>query len=94
MLMFTFHIAQALSLMALGLGVGFIVWAGRNQGSGAGALKFFGYIIAILSVLNIACNSYTSYKYWQKGYYEMPMMMKMMGNQMPDNMHNNMQNNM
>jgi hypothetical protein len=80
MLMFTFHIAQALSLMALGLGVWFIVSAARNDGKCSGALKFFGYIIAIIAIMNIACNSYTSYHYWKEGLYNMPMMTKMMDN--------------
>jgi hypothetical protein len=77
--MFMFHISQALCLIALAVGVVLIAKScSHADDSCKGALKFFGYLIAILAIINLGCSSYASYKYWKAGYYDMPMMMKMM----------------
>ncbi len=44
-MMFLLDLAFAAELIALAFGVGFLVWACRNNGSGVGLAKFFGYLI-------------------------------------------------
>lgn len=93
-MMFMFHSAMMLALIAIALGIGLIVWALRNEGRGVVLAKVFGWLIVIFAVLAMLCSTYYAMSYWQSGYFQMPMgMMKMMqGNSMPNggDMHQNM----
>lgn len=51
--MFTLMTAYAVELLALGMGVAFIVWAKRNEGPGRCLASWTGYLIALLSILTI-----------------------------------------
>lgn len=67
--MFLFHIAFALGLIALALGVYFLVWA-CSEKDGAGVAKTFGYIIVILAIISLLCTFYYNMKLWKAGYYQ------------------------
>lgn len=74
-MMFLFHIAFALGLIALAFGVYFVVWAGNEKGTGVGMAKTFGYIILILAIISLLCTIYYNFKLWKAGYYQvMPRM--------------------
>ena len=74
-MMSTFNIAFALGLIALSSGVALVIWSMRYEGPGVQFAKIFGYIIMILSILVVACTTYTSTKMW----YKMKTMHAMMG---------------
>ncbi|HAU2406566.1 TPA: hypothetical protein ACF6GT_002197 [Legionella pneumophila] len=50
MMMFS-EIAFALELIALGIGIGLLIWSMRNEGLGVKMAKIIGYIISILAFL-------------------------------------------
>lgn len=50
MMMFS-GIALALELIALGVGIGLLIWSMRNEGLGIKLAKIMGYIISILAFL-------------------------------------------
>ena len=62
--MFMFHIAFALELIALAMGVLLIVWAMQHPGLGSGTAKIFGYIITILSILVMCHTISESVRIW------------------------------
>lgn len=85
-MMFLLDLAFAIELIALGVGVGFLIWAYRNDGAGVGAAKVFGYIITIAAAFVLLCTSYYGAVYWVKGYFKSPMTpMLMMKQQMMQN---------
>ncbi len=92
-MMFMFHSAVMLALIAVALGIGLIVWALRNEGPGTVLAKVFGWLIVVIAILAVLCSTYYSFIYWQSGYFQTPIhMMKMMqGNSMPGggDMHKN-----
>lgn len=71
-MMFLLDLAFAAELIALAFGVGFLVWACRNNGSGVGLAKFFGYLITLLAIFALLCTSYFGINYWVKGYFKTP----------------------
>lgn len=86
-MMFLLDIAFVLGLIALGVGIAFIVWSARNEGAGVAVAKVFGYIITIAAAFALLCTSYYGTLYWAKGYFASPtapmqmMKQKMMGQQ-------------
>lgn len=86
MLMFTFHIAFALSLMALTLGL-FLMKCGNwcnksscdttNQPACKTKCKSWcGAIIVILALLSLICTGHAGYCYWKAGAFTMPAAME------------------
>lgn len=67
--MFQADLAFSVELLAIGLGVGFIIWGIRYEGAGANLAKVTGYFIAILAFLSLLCTSYYTIRYWESGYY-------------------------
>lgn len=72
-MMFLLDLAFAAELIALGVGVGFLVWAYRNEGAGIALAKVFGYIITIAATLGLLCTIYYGTTYWSQGYFKTPM---------------------
>lgn len=73
-MMFMFHSAEMLGLIAIALGIMLVVWALRNEGNSTGLSKVFGWLIVIIGILGELCSSYYAIKYWYAGYFQMPMM--------------------
>ena len=71
-MMFLLDLAFAVELIALGVGVGFLVWAYRHDRAGIALAKVFGYIITIAAVLALSCTTYYGTNYWLKGYFKSP----------------------
>lgn len=71
-MMFLLDLAFATELIALGVGVGILVWAFRNDGAGVALAKFFGYVITIAAIFVLLCSSFYGVKYWAKGYFKSP----------------------
>ena len=63
--MVMFHISYALELLALGLGIGLLIWAMREKGNGVTLGKIFGYIISIFSILLILCTLWSNVVIWR-----------------------------
>ncbi|HBD7309442.1 TPA: hypothetical protein KKX07_000083 [Legionella pneumophila] len=73
-MMFMFHSAEMLGLIAIALGIMLVVWALRNEGNSTGLSKIFGWLIVIIGILGELCSTYYAIKYWYAGYFQMPMM--------------------
>ncbi|AOU04111.1 TPA: hypothetical protein ACGG3U_001263 [Legionella pneumophila] len=73
-MMFMFHSAEMLGLIAIALGIMLVVWALRNEGKSIGLAKIFGWLIVIIGILGELCSTYYAIKYWYAGYFQMPMM--------------------
>lgn len=69
MMMLSFHSTFALGLIALAFGTAILIWAKVHV---APLAKFIGYIIVILTALNLACIGYYGVKSWNEGCYNMP----------------------
>lgn len=78
--MFLFHIAYALGLIALAVGIIMIAWSLRNEGKGVGLVKIFGYIISIIAIIAMLCTTYYGILYWSKGNFSNSMGMSMIQN--------------
>ncbi len=65
MMMFQFHIALALGLIALSSGVALFVWSDKHSGSGLA--KILGFLIVIMSIFSTACTVYCGVTYWKQG---------------------------
>ncbi|HCC3243582.1 TPA: hypothetical protein ACW6D3_002686 [Legionella pneumophila] len=72
-MMFMFHSAEMLGLIAIALGIMLGVWALRHEGRGTGLSKVFGWLIVIIGILGELCSTYYAIKYWYAGYFKMPM---------------------
>lgn len=79
-MMFLFHSAMGLSLIAIALGVMLVVWSLRNEGKGVQLAKVFGILIVIVAIFGQICSTYYSLKYWSNGYFESPAGMMHMQN--------------
>lgn len=64
-MMFQFHIALALGLIALSSGVALFVWSDNHSGSGLA--KILGFLIIIMALFSTACTVYCGVTYWNKG---------------------------
>lgn len=82
MLMFNFYIAFSLGLIALAFGAAILIWSKGHESVGTSLAKLIGYIIIIVSVPNLLCNSYWAVKYWFQGSFDKPYPMMMMRDQM------------
>lgn len=71
-MMFLLDLAFAAELIALGVGVAYIIWSLRNNGAGVKMARVFGYIIAIAAMVGMLCTSYYGISYWWKGYFKSP----------------------
>ncbi|QLH42418.1 MAG: hypothetical protein HWD59_06670 [Coxiellaceae bacterium] len=71
-MMFTFHSAIALALIAIALGIGLFIWGMRQEGVGASLAKIVGILIAIVAAVDILCSIYYAVKYWHEGYFQTP----------------------
>ena len=77
--MFLFHLAFAVSLLALTAGLFLFAWAIRlKDGVGVGLTKLLGAIVVILAVGNLICVSYTGAKLKKEGFFLSPMTMSAM----------------
>ena len=65
MMMFQFHIALALGLIALSSGVALFAWSDKQCGSGLA--KTLGFLIIIMSIVSTACTVYCGVTYWKQG---------------------------
>lgn len=72
-MMFTFHIAVTLELIAFAIGFGLIIWSLRNEGKAIQLAKNIGTIVAIVAVLGMLCSTYYGVKYWHEGYFQTPL---------------------
>lgn len=72
MLMFNFHIAFSLALIALAFGAAVLIWAKAHESVGVTLPKIIGYIVIIVAVLNILCSGYSASKYLMDGYFYKP----------------------
>lgn len=72
-MMFLLDFAFATVLIALGIGIAFLIWAYRNDGVGITLGKVFGYIITIAAVISLLCTSYYGITYWVEGYFKSPL---------------------
>ena len=86
-MMFLLDLAFATGLIALGVGVVFLVWAYRNDGAGIALARVFGYIITIAAMFVLLCTTYYGPIYWAQGYFKSPMapMLMMKQKMMRDN---------
>lgn len=75
-MMFLFHTAMALGLIAFSLGLSLIVWGLRNEGAGVQLAKVLGSLVAIIAMISMLCSSYYVIKYWHEGYFESPAAME------------------
>lgn len=80
-MMFLLDLAFAVELIAIGVGIGFLIWAYRNEGAAVALAKVFGYVIAILAFCALLCTSYYGLSYWAKGYFKLSMAPMLMMNQ-------------
>lgn len=71
-MIFQLDAAFALELIAIGIGVGLIVWGKQNKGEGTGLAIITGRFIAILALLGLACTSYYGISYWLDGHFTHP----------------------
>lgn len=61
--MILFHIAIALTLIALGLGAAFLLWADGARGGVRTFAKIMGYIIGIIAAISLICTFISMLKY-------------------------------
>lgn len=71
-MMFVFNIAILLSLITMAVGIGFVIWASRDNGKGASLANFFGCLVVIFALSSSICSSYYFVKYWNMGVFEIP----------------------
>jgi hypothetical protein len=67
--MFQMHTAYSLELLVFGGGL-VLIYFGVKQASQI--LKVGGYILTVLTALNMLCTLYYGVRYWQGGYYKTP----------------------
>ncbi len=60
------NLSIAVELIALGVGIAFLVWAYQSSGAGTKLAKVFGYIIAILAVVLMVFTGYCGTMHWMK----------------------------
>jgi hypothetical protein len=65
MMMFQFHIALALGLIALASGVA--LFGCSEKHSCSGFAKILGFFIVIMALFSTACTVYCGVTYWNKG---------------------------
>lgn len=94
MMLFSFHIAYALELLALVSGVGLFVFLKTHPGKFKKGWSYFvAWVVIIISSLTIICTSVQVIVFWSQGYYKHPMMWhkymhkKMMDDYMDRDMH-------
>lgn len=68
--MFLFHISIALTLIALGLGVAFLLWGNTARGGARTLALTFGYIIGIIAAITLIC-SFIAYMKYARMYHQM-----------------------
>lgn len=71
-MMFIFHVAITVGLVALSLGTSLLIWGLRNEGAGIQLAKVIGSLVAIFAVLSMLCSAYYVTKYWHEGFFETP----------------------
>jgi hypothetical protein len=81
MLMFAFHLAFLLGLIAFALGAMLLAKA-KQVGTGMVLSKILAYLIMLFALLNIICTSYYGHKFWSAGYFDKPCPMMMKDNMM------------
>lgn len=72
MLMFNFHIAFSLALIALALSVAVLILSKAHENAGTALVKSILYIVIVAAILNALCTSYYAVKYWAGGYFDKP----------------------
>lgn len=73
-MMFLFHSAMMIALIAVALGISLIVWSLRHEEQSIALAKVFGWLIMIIAILGTLCSIVYSVKYWYAGYFEMPIL--------------------
>ncbi|MBA2655329.1 MAG: hypothetical protein H0U71_09755 [Gammaproteobacteria bacterium] len=71
-MMFIFHSAITLGLIAFSLGISLLIWGLRNEGAAIQLAKIAGSLVAIFAVISMLCSTYYVTKYWHEGYFETP----------------------
>lgn len=75
---FLFDLTLSVELIALGVGVAFLIWGYRNEGCTACLGKVTGYIITILAALALIFTSLYGMGYFMKGHFVSPVPKAMM----------------
>lgn len=84
MLMYIFHIAFGVGLIALIMGLNMCCTKGSCEGGKCG--KFFGFIIVIVALISVVCTGWTGINHMMEGKMKGPMhMMQMDGDMMKKN---------
>lgn len=84
-MIFIFMFSFTAALIALGLGIIFLVWSFRKEGPGIKLAGFFGYFISILAALALLFTAIYGICYWSQGYFKSPIApMMMMKKEMRD----------
>lgn len=76
--MFLSHIGFALELIAIAIGVSFLIWSLRNEGAGTVLAKVIGIVIVVLAVIDLLCTAYSSVLYGDFAYLRYSSMMPYM----------------
>jgi hypothetical protein len=67
--MFQLHTAYSLELLVLATGFA-LIYFGSKQASAL--LKMGGYVLTVLTTLNMLCTLYYAVRYWEGGYFKTP----------------------
>ncbi len=71
-MIFEYHIAFALQLLALASGIVILSFARRPNQAKDSLLTIGGIVIIIATLLAMACNIYYATRYWEDGYFKNP----------------------
>ncbi len=71
-MMFIFHVAITVGLIAFSSGISLLIWGLRNEGAAIQLAKVVGSLVAILAVISMLCSTYYVIKYWHEGYFQTP----------------------
>lgn len=67
-MIFLFHAAFALELIALIASVSLFIWALRHEGPGIPLGRGVGFIVTLLAILGMLSTGQYGGKYWEEGY--------------------------
>ncbi|EKE01954.1 MAG: hypothetical protein ACD_21C00015G0001 [uncultured bacterium] len=85
MLMFNFHTAFSLGLIALSLGAAILIWSKSYENMDMRLPKIIGYLVIIISVPNLLCTGYYAAHYKLGGHFDKPYPMMMQSKKMDHN---------
>jgi predicted membrane protein len=86
MLMLKFHLVLSMGLITLAIGAAVLIWSKIHANVGTTLAKTIGYVIIIMSILNILCTGYYAMKYRCAGYFDKPHIRMIQKNKMNNQM--------